>query len=613
MLAHPEMVGGTRDRLDTSRDEGAARPDRRQGRRPRGCAASRSCPARARGADRTAATGHGDQDRGRRRLRPGDVGGVGRGARPGRRARRPAAADARPIPPPDHLGSARPAGGARRSPTFELRAGGASVRPALHAPRPRRLRFAPCATSPTRPPIRIGRSASSPARRWPRSSAPTAARQGVPPRLGGDAATAAVPRDPGGVRAARDGSRRRSRGGGRCAAAGAAALREPWRADPDARAGRARAAREAARAGAAAASAGAGGATGAGGASRTASSGRPTLERARAGTRRRGHRARRRPRDAQGDDGLDLVRRGPRSGDATWSGASWYGPTSGEYWIVNPREYADPRKHGPGVPGTGRGCTTPTGSAATRPGRTRAAGGLAEADGAAGGGPRDRPRRPQRPRRGAGPERRAGRATAGAPGADRQRRSAPRRARRARARRAELGHGPGAGPMAGRRWHGPARRAASGAARRRSPLGAAMARRAGRRSPDPSAGSASRSSRGRRSGSPRRCRSASADRLRRPTRRRAPAPTRCCRGSPRRVSSGCCSSLPPISAAPRRWHVARAHRPRPDHRVPGRGRRRRARRRRAPRPGRPARRAPGWSASSGRWRLAAREPGGPRS
>lgn len=33
--------------------------------------------------------------------------------------------------------------------------------------------------------------------------------------------------------------------------------------------------------------------------------------------------------------------------EATWSGASWYGPTTGEYWIVNPREYADPRKHGP--------------------------------------------------------------------------------------------------------------------------------------------------------------------------------------------------------------------------------------------------------------------------
>ena len=35
------------------------------------------------------------------------------------------------------------------------------------------------------------------------------------------------------------------------------------------------------------------------------------------------------------------------SSDASWSGASWYGPTSGEYWIINPREYADPRKHGP--------------------------------------------------------------------------------------------------------------------------------------------------------------------------------------------------------------------------------------------------------------------------
>lgn len=33
--------------------------------------------------------------------------------------------------------------------------------------------------------------------------------------------------------------------------------------------------------------------------------------------------------------------------DATWQGAAWYGPSSGEYWTVNPREYADPRKHGP--------------------------------------------------------------------------------------------------------------------------------------------------------------------------------------------------------------------------------------------------------------------------
>ncbi len=33
--------------------------------------------------------------------------------------------------------------------------------------------------------------------------------------------------------------------------------------------------------------------------------------------------------------------------DPVWQGAAWYGPSSGEYWTVNAREYADPRKHGP--------------------------------------------------------------------------------------------------------------------------------------------------------------------------------------------------------------------------------------------------------------------------
>ena len=33
--------------------------------------------------------------------------------------------------------------------------------------------------------------------------------------------------------------------------------------------------------------------------------------------------------------------------DPGWAGASWYGTDSGTYWTVNPREYADPRKHGP--------------------------------------------------------------------------------------------------------------------------------------------------------------------------------------------------------------------------------------------------------------------------
>ena len=41
-------------------------------------------------------------------------------------------------------------------------------------------------------------------------------------------------------------------------------------------------------------------------------------------------------------DGADA---GPFEPD--WGGASWYGTTSGTYWTLNPKEYADPRKHGP--------------------------------------------------------------------------------------------------------------------------------------------------------------------------------------------------------------------------------------------------------------------------
>ncbi|MHB8891529.1 MAG: J domain-containing protein [Candidatus Limnocylindrales bacterium] len=33
--------------------------------------------------------------------------------------------------------------------------------------------------------------------------------------------------------------------------------------------------------------------------------------------------------------------------DPAWDGGAWYGPNSGTYWTINPREYADPRKHGP--------------------------------------------------------------------------------------------------------------------------------------------------------------------------------------------------------------------------------------------------------------------------
>ena len=41
-------------------------------------------------------------------------------------------------------------------------------------------------------------------------------------------------------------------------------------------------------------------------------------------------------------DGADA---GPFEPD--WGGSSWYGTSSGTYWTINPKEYADPRKHGP--------------------------------------------------------------------------------------------------------------------------------------------------------------------------------------------------------------------------------------------------------------------------
>lgn len=59
-----------------------------------------------------------------------------------------------------------------------------------------------------------------------------------------------------------------------------------------------------------------------------------------------------------------------------WGGASWYGPSSGTYWTLNPREYADPRKHGPEYQARARrpaaaGSSTDPG-AADRPGQATA-------------------------------------------------------------------------------------------------------------------------------------------------------------------------------------------------------------------------------------------------
>jgi len=44
-----------------------------------------------------------------------------------------------------------------------------------------------------------------------------------------------------------------------------------------------------------------------------------------------------------------------------WQGARWYGQSSGTYWTINPREYADPRKHGPEYLARGRPAAGPHG------------------------------------------------------------------------------------------------------------------------------------------------------------------------------------------------------------------------------------------------------------
>jgi hypothetical protein len=157
---------------------------------------------------------------------------------------------------------------------------------------------------------------------------------------------------------------------------GPAAPREPWRADAD----RARAAREAYE---------------------------RARERPRRGTRPTG------PGEAGGT--ARTPPREPRSGkratlgstsydgadqepfDPDWSGATWYGTTSGTYWTLNPKEYADPRKHGPEYQARARrrpaaGAAAPEDEAAdggaTDTGATDTG---ATADGATDGGATDEP------------------------------------------------------------------------------------------------------------------------------------------------------------------------------------------------------------------------------
>ena len=51
-----------------------------------------------------------------------------------------------------------------------------------------------------------------------------------------------------------------------------------------------------------------------------------------------------RPRATPGSTTYDGA--APEDGDQPWDGAEWVGADSGTYWRVNPKEYADPRKHG---------------------------------------------------------------------------------------------------------------------------------------------------------------------------------------------------------------------------------------------------------------------------
>jgi curved DNA-binding protein CbpA len=153
---------------------------------------------------------------------------------------------------------------------------------------------------------------------------------------------------------------------------------EPWRADPS----RARQAREQARARSRKSSSGPASASGSGGSTRTG--GPSSSTRGGAGG---GAKARTRRKATLGSTSYDEAR---EASDTSWAGASWYGPTSGEYWRVNPREYADPRKHGPEYQSRARRGSTTAGEAwdpdsppADEPvaGPGRESGGSAEATG----------------------------------------------------------------------------------------------------------------------------------------------------------------------------------------------------------------------------------------
>ena len=77
------------------------------------------------------------------------------------------------------------------------------------------------------------------------------------------------------------------------------------------------------------------------------SGGRPNPGRAEdpGSSRRTGGRRRPSNRATPGSTSYDAADEEPF--EPGWTGATWYGASSGTYWTINPKEYADPRKHGP--------------------------------------------------------------------------------------------------------------------------------------------------------------------------------------------------------------------------------------------------------------------------
>ena len=133
-----------------------------------------------------------------------------------------------------------------------------------------------------------------------------------------------------------------SKGGGAARGSRSGPAAEPWKAEPSRARGTRRGSRPAG-AGTGSAGAGAGSASEPGPGRTTGRRTGPAENRGKeappGGPRRRAGR-----KATFGSTSYD----GPQdASDPAWQGAAWYGQSSGEYWTVNPREYADPRKHGP--------------------------------------------------------------------------------------------------------------------------------------------------------------------------------------------------------------------------------------------------------------------------